>query len=428
MIQLIFFSVSSIILYTVYTLLKVPEELKQVPRVPVLRLLWSLIRGEPFDDQFDCIVAPVLSKTGVARMWVFGRWQVIVSDFGLAQKILNSTDTIMKQPNDSLTKHQLLVKFLGESSIVLSDGGDWLRHRKVANPIFKRRINPQVLGKSIVEMAAMIENSKPVDMFDMFKKANMDTLGRAIFSHEFNALAKQGQGKTLEMYDGLINALFEPIYFIMPFLETLVPSRIAIHQTNVDFRSFLKNIIQERKASMNPNMEDDKEDLLTNLIRASESDQQINKEEVINNIATFFLAGHETSTGALTTAMFYLAKHPEIQEKARQEALATSNNEIPSFEQQKQLKYIDCIIKESMRIITTVNDYRRYCNETTYINDKLTIPKGSPVIIHAWAIHHDPALFPDPSTFNPDRFIDPQGSQSRHWMAFGSGPRMCKLT
>ncbi|KAJ9056498.1 hypothetical protein DSO57_1032444 [Entomophthora muscae] len=310
MIQLIFFSVSSIILYTVYTFLKVPEELKQVPRVPVLRLLLSLIRKEPFDDQFDRIVAPILFKTGVAKLWLFGRWQVIVSDFGLAQKILNSTDTIMKQPNDSLTKHQLLVKFLGESSIVLSDGGDWLRHRKVANPIFKRQINPQVLGRSIVEMAAMIENGKPVDMFDMFKKANMDTLGRAIFSHEFNALAKQGQGKTLEMYDGLINALFEPIYFIMPFLETLVPSRIAIHQTNVDFRSFLKNIIQERKASMNPNMEDDKEDLLTNLIRASESDQQINKEEVINNIATFFLAGHETSTGAVTTAMFYLAKHP----------------------------------------------------------------------------------------------------------------------
>ncbi|KAJ9056502.1 hypothetical protein DSO57_1032448 [Entomophthora muscae] len=383
MISVAILSIVGLAVLLIHKSFNAPNALKHIPQIPILGLLLSLIRKEPFDDQFDRIVAPILFKTGVAKLWLFGRWQVIVSDFGLAQKILNSTDTIMKQPNDSLTKHQLLVKFLGESSIVLSDGGDWLRHRKVANPIFKRQINPQVLGRSIVEMAAMIENGKPVDMFDMFKKANMDTLGRAIFSHEFNALAKQGQGKTLEMYDGLINALFEPIYFIMPFLETLVPSRIAIHQTNVDFRSFLKNIIQERKASMNPNMEDDKEDLLTNLIRASESDQQINKEEVINNIATFFLAGHETSTGALTTAMFYLAKHPEIQEKARQEALATSNNEIPSFEQQKQLKYIDCIIKESMRIITTVNDYRRYCNETTYINDKLTIPKGSPVIIHS---------------------------------------------
>ncbi|KAJ9084049.1 hypothetical protein DSO57_1028252 [Entomophthora muscae] len=425
MISVAILSIVGLAVLLIHKSFDAPHALKHIPQIPILGLLLSLIRKEPFDDQFDRIVAPILFKTGVAKLWLFDRWQVIVSDFGLAQKILNSTDTIMKQPNDSLTKHQLLVKFLGESSIVLSDGKEWLRHRKVANPIFKRQINPQTLGKSIVEMAAMIENGKPADILDMFKKANMDTLGRAIFSHEFNALAKQGHGKTLDMYNNLMLALFNPIYFILPFLETLVPSRIAIHQTNIEFRNFIRDIIHQRKASIKENT---RTDLLTNMIHASQSHHQLSEEEVINNIATFFLAGHETSTNALTTAMFYLAKHPEIQEKARQEALATSNNEIPSFEQQKQLKYIDCIIKESMRIITTVNDYRRYCNETTYINDKLTIPKGSPVIIHAWAIHHDPALFPDPSTFNPDRFIDPQGSQSRHWMAFGSGPRMCKLT
>lgn len=89
------------------------------------------------------------------------------------------------------------------------------------------------------------------------------------------------------------------------------------------------------------------------------------------------------------------------------------------------MKYTERVLKEAMRICTTVSLNIRHCREDHTLSNGMVLPKGTGVFVHAWAIHHDPVIFPQPEVFDPDRFCDPQGVQATNWFGFGSGARSC---
>lgn len=166
------------------------------------------------------------------------------------------------------------------------------------------------------------------------------------------------------------------------------------------------------------------------MIKASleEKDIKYTEEDIINDLSIFFIAGHDTTANILTTTFYFLAKHPEIQEKARTEINTLLNYEkrTPTIKELNQMTYIDCIIKESMRIFSTVTQLKRYCINKEELSNHLTIPKNTSITIPLWTIHHDEKVFPDPYTFQPDRFKDPNNEQNKQWLPFGGGTRMCK--
>jgi cytochrome P450 len=86
---------------------------------------------------------------------------------------------------------------------------------------------------------------------------------------------------------------------------------------------------------------------------------------------------------------------------------------------------MDLIIKESMRIMTTAASLQRNTAQTHTLSNGVTIPKGTAVFFHLWGLHHSPA-FSNPEEFNPDRFSDMHGEESRNWQPFLTGPRSCK--
>ncbi|KAJ9049550.1 hypothetical protein DSO57_1023353 [Entomophthora muscae] len=122
-------------------------------------------------------------------------------------------------------------------------------------------------------------------------------------------------------------------------------------------------------------------------------------------------------------------KYPEIQEKARKEVQTVLKGEkrVPTAEELKEFHYIDCIIKESMRIISTVSTTRRYCKNGKTLSNGFVVPKDTYVLVHLWNIHHDDKTYPEPYSFNPDRFKEAHGPEENQLMAFGFGSRMCKL-
>jgi cytochrome P450 len=86
---------------------------------------------------------------------------------------------------------------------------------------------------------------------------------------------------------------------------------------------------------------------------------------------------------------------------------------------------MDLVNKESMRIMTTVANLQRNTAQTHTLSNGVTIPKGTAVFLHLWGVHHNTA-FSKPEEFNPDRFSDAHGEESRNWQPFLSGPRSCK--
>ncbi|KAI7881134.1 cytochrome P450 [Lichtheimia hyalospora FSU 10163] len=176
-------------------------------------------------------------------------------------------------------------------------------------------------------------------------------------------------------------------------------------------------------------------DLLTLMIEAENSGEgSMTNKELRSNLCLFFLAGHDTTANALAFAVYHLAMHPDIQRKAREEAIKILGDEpedvLPTLEQTREFKYINMIIKETLRItppITTVMS--RETREDTELQGQF-IPKGTRMSLDIYDLHHNPTVWNDPDTFKPQRF-EPGGEAERlagsgmTWIPFSNGQRQC---
>ncbi|KAI9298315.1 cytochrome P450 [Neoconidiobolus thromboides FSU 785] len=421
---------ASFIAYKVYELFKVPEDLKHVPQISFFKFILSFIKGEPFDVRHKKLIEPTIGEKEYGIIWQQGAWEIIVSDVTSIKYIFNHTDVFLKKKDKDFTENQLRRKFFGISNVVSNDKQEWKRHRRIINPAFKKTWPVELFGECANDLIDVIQKNgtKPIVLNDLFSRLTLDALGKGLFSFHFEAVNNSSKSEMINAYNEVTKEIFNPIYFTFPVLESIVPSRQYYHHKNEEFRSFLAEIITLRKKEIeNGNSKDDLISLLLKNMKES-TKESLSNNEVINNLATFFLAGHDTTANTLTSTVYYLAKYPEMQQKVRKEivcVLGNSGNAIPSHEQQKKFTYLNCFIKETMRIITTVGILRRYCDRDEILPNTLLVKEGTYLNCYLWGTHHNSKYFPNPDKFDPDRFLDPYGEQSNSWMPFGGGSRLC---
>ncbi|XP_041460870.1 cytochrome P450 3A24-like [Lytechinus variegatus] len=157
------------------------------------------------------------------------------------------------------------------------------------------------------------------------------------------------------------------------------------------------------------------------------SKKSLNDKEVIGQAVTFFVAGYETTSSASAYVLYFLATHPDVQDRLIEEIddVAPFAEDL-SYQSISKMSYLDQIINETLRVYPIAPLIDRVCNEPFTV-DGFTIPKGMRIFIPVFSIHHDPTLWPDPETFDPERFSK-ENRQKHHpcaWMPFGLGPRNC---
>jgi len=168
-------------------------------------------------------------------------------------------------------------------------------------------------------------------------------------------------------------------------------------------------------------------DLFSALCRATGDDgEKFSDADVVNHMIFLMMAAHDTTTITSTAAAYYLAKHPEWQEKAREESLALGDD-IPDITALEQLKTLDLVIKEALRLVAPVPSMiRKTVKDTEVLGHYL--PGGTLVSISPTYNHFDPACWTDPLEFDPERFSDARREDKSHryaWMPFGGGAHKC---
>ncbi|KAG4065109.1 hypothetical protein HA402_007506, partial [Bradysia odoriphaga] len=162
----------------------------------------------------------------------------------------------------------------------------------------------------------------------------------------------------------------------------------------------------------------------------SDSIGGLSMNEVAAQAFIFFVAGFETSSTLMTFALYELALNKNIQSKAREEikqVLERHGGEF-SYEAMSDMTYITQILNESLRKYPPVGNLNRITTKDYNVPDtKLTIPKGTKILIPVYAVQHDPAYYPNPDKFDPDRFSTEEMNKRDNaaFLAFGSGPRNC---
>ncbi|ORY94215.1 cytochrome P450 [Syncephalastrum racemosum] len=338
----------------------------------------------------------------------------------------------------------LIHRFVGGPNIVFLSGHDWKRHRKIANPAFHRAFPVKMFANQTHDMFAAMEGQDTFDVVDLFSRLTLDAIGRAGFGFNFNAL-RDKDNKWVTGYNSIKDGMIKPLFIMFPIFDTklrwMFPERCKAHAHLTEFLAMLdqiienkRNVIAEKKLA---SIDDNENDLLSLMIESGleEGDAaSLSNEELKANLCIFFLAGHDTTAYALSYIIYEMARHPDVQEKARQEALSIlgdgSDDVTPTFEQTKQMTYLNAVIKETLRLYNPVyGTTTRVANEDCDLNGHY-MPKGTMVNINIFDLHRNPAVWESPDEFKPERFL-PGGEVERQpgsglaWVPFSNGGRQC---
>ena len=164
-----------------------------------------------------------------------------------------------------------------------------------------------------------------------------------------------------------------------------------------------------------------REDLLSMLIEADMSDQQVRDEAV-----TLFLAGHETTANAMAWTLHLLAQHPEVQRDLQAELDDVLAGELPRAAHMPRLRFTEQVLLESMRLYPPAWIIGRMALENVDLGP-YQVRRGSLVLTSQYLVHRDERWFPEPERFEPARWErSPRASLPRYaYFPFGGGSRVC---
>ncbi|RCH83429.1 cytochrome P450-dit2 [Rhizopus stolonifer] len=225
-------------------------------------------------------------------------------------------------------------------------------------------------------------------------------------------------------------------------LKWLFPSRVEAHQRldhllkRIDEMIALKRVtVTEKIGSLDyySTTSDAEKDLLTLMMEAEIAGEgKLSDEELRRNMVMFFFAGHDTTAAGMSFAIGQLARHQEIQKKAREEVVSVLGDhveDIPSIESIKKMPYLDAIVKETLRLNSPITKTLPRIAARDVAVDGLLIPQGTLVDVDIAATHMSEANYSDPFEFKPERFLESADvtstKQGLSYVPFGYGSHVC---
>ncbi|KAI9308031.1 cytochrome P450 [Cunninghamella echinulata] len=419
-----------------------PKKLRHIPHVSFFTLLRKTLQGVPYGSMSKELYVPLYKHKKNGEMYLkmdLMGWTVIIANPEDAKQVFLKTDLFSKAELP-FPKGTLVHNYIRSDNIVLiSNKNDWKRHRMTANPAFHRHMPVRLFAEYTHRVFDVIDNSNEsaIDVKALMEKFALDIIGKAGFGFDFNSL-KEKNSEWVDIYHTIKDAADSPIYVFFPFLETkllwLFPRRRRIHSLVQKFYGMLEGVIENKRQFLknqkeNPNIEDAEKDLLTLMLESESSgENSLTDSELKSDLNVFFIAN------SLAGAMYYLAKHQDIQQRAREEAISVLGDEpvnvFPTFEETKKLIFINQIIKETLRISGPVTQITpRVTKEDTVLSGTF-IPKNTPIAVNMLDLHNNENVWKDPYTFNPDRFspngeAEQKNREGLSWAPFASGPRQC---
>ena len=198
-------------------------------------------------------------------------------------------------------------------------------------------------------------------------------------------------------------------------------------QARARLADFIRERIAQRRAS-------DANDLFTQLCHArDEADKQYSDEEIVDHLIFIMMAAHDTTTSAITTMVYALAKHPQWQDGLRREArntadwMARSGRSTPTLDDLARMTDIELVFKEALRLYQPLPTIARRALVDVEIHGKV-IPAGTPVAVFPIQVHRSAEWWSQPEKFDPQRFSSERAEHRLHpyaWAPFGGGAHMC---
>ncbi len=311
------------------------------------------------------------------------------------------------------------------NSVFLTNGETWARQRRIIDPAFEggrlRDTFPAMLAAGQAAVARL--GGGVIEIEEEMSHAAADVIFRTLFSipieHHLAAEVFR-QFRAYQRSQPILNlAAFVPVPRWMPRFHRPATKRAARA-----IRAAITELTTARMVEIRAGTAPD--DLATKIMTTADpqTGETFSAQEMVDQVAIFFLAGHETSASALGWALYLLAMFPEAQDRVAEETAALPEN--PAFSDLSTLKFTRDVFRETLRLYPPVPMMVREATCPERFRDR-DVPKGSQVVLSPWHLHRHDRLWLTPDAFDPDRFASENGRQCLReaYIPFSSGARVC---
>jgi len=298
------------------------------------------------------------------------------------------------------------------NGLLTSEGEDWRRHRRIVQPMFSRRdvraFGPAMTG-AITRMLTQwdgVPDGARIDVAARMSALALDVVGRALFSADLTGDAAQlGRAMAAGQKIAML-AMLAPLSWGPRQTRALkAVARRAGRTEGID--APVGRLIAERHRDPDPAA--GRGDLLDALMTArAEDGTPLSDAEIADELATFMLAGHETSAVALSWALALLSAYPAARDQLEAEADAVLGGRAPEAADADRLPWTTAVVAETMRLYPPAWTIERDAVRDDDVAG-VAVPAGSTVAVPPYLVHRHPEFWPDPAGFDPARFL-PDGA------------------
>jgi enediyne biosynthesis protein E7 len=304
------------------------------------------------------------------------------------------------------------VKILLGKGLMTSEGDLWKRQRYMMQPFFHRRVITEFAktldsanDRFIARWEALAARGEPVNITEEMSELTLDIVLRSIFGRDLDRMSEQAGGN--------------------PF-EVVTRDQERNLQFAFKFRSLAKivaGLMERRRAEQEEHF-----DYVGMLMSARDKDTgaAMSDRELIDEVMTLVVAGHETTASGLNWTWYLLSQNPEAEARLHAEIDAAPDMLTPSLAQMESLAYTQQVVNEALRLYPPGWLLSRRTIEADVLGG-YDIPAGANVLLPLYLLHRDGRFWKDPEAFWPERFA-PEHEAERprfSYMPFAAGPRHC---
>ncbi|MGW6902866.1 cytochrome P450 [Streptomyces sp. NPDC054940] len=346
-----------------------------------------------------------------------GTRTVVVQDPALIHQMLKALAPTL----DKGRLYDKLGQLLGDS-VVTATGRTHVRKRRQVQPAFAHTEISRYVDIMRAEVAATVagwEPGQPLDVREAMVGLSLDMLAKTVFAGSLDDAVFRRLRSDLSV---VLNDV--GVRIMLPdWTERLpLPFNRRFDRARDGVRATINTAVDELQASGH-----DTGDMLSMLLRAidEETGEPLTGHQICSEILTLAVAGTETTASVLSWTLYELARHPDIEARILAELDEVLGERPVAFDDVTRLPYLNRVITETLRLHHPGWLVTRRTTEETRLGE-WTLPAGTELAYCQHALHRDPERFPDPHTFDPDRWTDPaQEPPPGAFLPFGDGKHKC---
>ncbi|MET0280181.1 MAG: cytochrome P450 [Steroidobacteraceae bacterium] len=309
------------------------------------------------------------------------------------------------------------IKILLGNGIIVSEGEFWKRQRRMMQPTFHRRILAQfdrliaqANDRLLAEWQRKCDAGESVNVTDDMSIMTLEIVLGVIFGEDLATMRGQDGENPFAV---LTDEPARDLRFAYRFrkLAALISQGVA------------------RRRALGSPPAGDHPDYVSMLLSArdKETGAGMTDKEIVDEITTLIVAGHETTASALNWTWYLLGEHPQVEAQLHAEIDASAEVPVPSLQQMEALPYSNMVVREAMRLYPPVWVVSRKTIEADTLGG-FTVPPGTDVFFSPFFVHRHPDFWTEPERFMPERFAATRGDEERPkltYLPFSAGAHHC---